>query len=38
VLRAAADLTIRPVRPEPEQTRRSALVVTPDCGGEVLVG
>ncbi|HEY6775877.1 MAG TPA: cytochrome P450 [Thermoleophilaceae bacterium] len=38
VLRAAADLTIRPVRPEPEQARRSALVVTPDCGGEVLVG
>ena len=38
VLRAAADLTIRPVRPEPERARRSALVVTPDRGGEVLVG
>jgi cytochrome P450 family 135 len=38
VLRAAADLTIRPLRPEPERARRSALVVTPDRGGEVLVG
>lgn len=38
VLRASADLTIRPVRPEPEQARRSALVVTPHRGGEVLVG
>jgi cytochrome P450 len=38
VLRAAADLTIRPVRPEGEQARRSALVVTPERGGEVLVG
>ena len=38
VLRAAADLTIRPVRPEPEQARRSALVVTPHRGGELLVG
>ncbi len=38
VLRAAADLTIRPVRPEPERARRSMLVVTPDRGGEVLVG
>jgi cytochrome P450 family 135 len=38
VLRAAADLTIRPVRPESERSRRSALVVTPDRGGEVLVG
>ena len=38
VLRAAADLTLRPVRPEPERARRSALVVTPDRGGEVLVG
>jgi cytochrome P450 len=38
VLRAAADLTIRPVRPQPERARRSALVVTPDRGGEVLVG
>jgi cytochrome P450 family 135 len=35
VLRAAADLTIRPVRPEPERARRSALVVTPHRGGEV---
>jgi cytochrome P450 len=38
VLRAAADLTIRPVRAEPERARRSALVVTPHRGGEVLVG
>jgi cytochrome P450 len=37
VLRAAAELTIRPVRPEPERARRSALVVTPHRGGEVLV-
>ena len=36
VLRAAADLTIRPVRPRAERARRSALVVTPDRGGEVL--
>ena len=38
VLRAAADLSIRPVRPEPERARRSALVVTPHRGGEVVVG
>jgi cytochrome P450 len=38
VLRAAADLTIRPVRPEPERARRSMLVVTPHRGGEVTVG
>jgi cytochrome P450 len=38
VLRAAADLAIRPVRPEPERARRSALVVTPHRGGEVLIG
>jgi cytochrome P450 len=38
VLRAAAGLTIRPVRPEPERARRSALVVTPHRGGEVIVG
>jgi cytochrome P450 len=38
VLRAAANLTIRPVRPEPERARRSALVVTPHRGGEVLIG
>ena len=37
VLRAASALTISPVRPEPEQARRSALVVTPDRGGEVLI-
>jgi cytochrome P450 family 135 len=37
VLRAAADLTLRPVRPEPERARRSMLVVVPDRGGEVLV-
>jgi cytochrome P450 len=38
VLRAAADLRIRPARPEPERARRSALVVTPHRGGEVVVG
>jgi cytochrome P450 len=38
VLRAAADVTNRPVGPEPEQARRSALVVTPERGGEVVVG
>jgi hypothetical protein len=37
VLRAAAGLEITPVREEPERARRSALVVTPDRGGEVLV-
>jgi cytochrome P450 len=37
VLRASADLTLLPVRPEPERARRRALVVTPDRGGEVLV-
>src|SRR5919202_2167187 len=38
VLRAAAGLTIRPVRPESERARRSMLVVVPDRGGEVIVG
>jgi len=38
VLRASAPLTLRPARPEPEHARRSALVVTPDRGGEVVVG
>jgi cytochrome P450 len=38
VLRVAAELTIRPVHPEPERARRSLLVVVPDRGGEVLVG
>jgi hypothetical protein len=37
VLRAAGVLAIRPVRPEPELARRSALVVTPHRGGEVIV-
>jgi cytochrome P450 len=38
VLRAAAErFDISPVRPEPESARRSALVVTPHRGGEVLV-
>jgi len=37
VLRAAAGLDITPVRPEPESARRSALVVTPGRGGEILV-
>src|SRR4051812_15117344 len=38
VLRVAADLTIRPVRPEPERARRSLLVIVPERGGEVVVG
>jgi hypothetical protein len=38
VLRAAAPLRIRPVRPRSERSRRSMLVVTPHRGGEVLVG
>ena len=38
VLRAASGLEIRPVRPASEQARRSALVVTPHRGGEILVG
>jgi cytochrome P450 family 135 len=37
VLRAAAPLQLRPVRPEAERTRRSMLVLTPHRGGEVLV-
>ena len=38
VLRAAAaDLTVKPIRPEPESARRSALVVTPNRGGEIVV-
>jgi hypothetical protein len=38
VLRAAAHLTIRPARREPERARRSMLVVVPDRGAEVLIG
>src|SRR6201986_3336235 len=38
VLRAAAALPIRPVRPESERSRRRMLVVTPHRGGELLVG
>jgi hypothetical protein len=38
VLRAAASLQIRPVRPEGERARRSMLVLTPHRGGELLVG
>jgi cytochrome P450 len=38
VLRAAAGLRMRPVRPQPERARRSMLVVVPDRGGEILVG
>jgi len=38
VLRVAAGLRLRPVRPEPERARRSLLVVVPERGGEVLVG
>jgi hypothetical protein len=37
VLRSAAELLeIAPVRAHPESARRSALVVTPDRGGDVL--
>jgi cytochrome P450 len=38
VLRAAGELTIRPVRRESERARRSMLVLTPHRGGEVSVG
>ena len=38
VLRAAAELSCRPARPESERARRSMLVVTPDRGGELIVG
>jgi cytochrome P450 len=38
VLRAAAEMRIRPVRPQGERARRSMLVVVPHRGGEVLVG
>jgi cytochrome P450 family 135 len=38
VLRAAADLSLRPARPEPEHARRSMLVLTPHRGAEVLAG
>ncbi len=38
VLRAAAGMRIRPLRPQPERARRSMLVVVPDRGGEVVVG
>src|SRR3954454_13668004 len=37
VLRAAAGLKLSPARPEPEQARRSLLVVVPERGGEVVV-
>jgi len=37
VLRAAAGLGIRPVRPQSERARRSMLVVTPEHGGELLI-
>jgi len=37
VLRAAADLDIRPARAAAERARRSMLVVVPDRGGEVVV-
>ena len=38
IVRAAAALELRPVRPRPERAKRSLLVVVPDRGGEVLVG
>jgi cytochrome P450 len=38
VLRAAAGLTLRPGRTEPERARRSMLVLVPHRGAEVLVG
>ena len=37
VLRAAAPLTLRPVRARSERARRSMLVLTPDRGAEVFV-
>jgi cytochrome P450 len=37
VLRAAAGLTLRPARPDPERARRSMLVLVPHRGAEVLV-
>jgi cytochrome P450 len=36
VLRASADLRLRPARPEPEHARRSMLVLTPHRGGKLL--
>jgi cytochrome P450 family 135 len=38
VLRAAAGLTLRPARPDPERARRSMLVLVPHRGAEVIVG
>jgi cytochrome P450 family 135 len=38
VLRVAAELEFRPVRPEPERARRSMLVVVPHRGAELIVG
>ncbi|HEY4825090.1 MAG TPA: cytochrome P450 [Solirubrobacteraceae bacterium] len=38
VLRAASELTLRPVRPDSERARRSMLVVVPDRGAEVIAG
>ena len=38
VIRAAADLSLAPARPEAERARRSMLVVVPHRGGEILVG
>jgi cytochrome P450 len=38
VLRVAAALNFRPVRPAPERARRSMLVVVPERGGEIIVG
>jgi cytochrome P450 len=37
VLRVAAELRIRPVRPEPERAVRSMLVVVPERGAEILI-
>jgi len=38
VLRVAAPLRLRPLRPQSERAQRSMLVVTPHRGGELLVG
>jgi len=38
VLRVAAELDFRPVRPQSERARRSMLVVVPERGGEIVVG
>jgi cytochrome P450 len=38
VLKAAAELELRPAQSRPERSRRSMLVVVPSRGGELIVG